>query len=221
MVKKLVDRSQLPKYDHGQYLNHKGLIMQHKRIFILDGHPAKASLSRAFAQTYAAAAQTIGHEVRITHMHDLTIHNDGFTGYGKNTPLGPDQLAFQQDVTWAEHIVLTTPMWWGGMPAKLKALIDSTFLPGWAFDPRKQKRGMPMPLLTGRTARIIVTSDTPTILFSLLYRKAMLRQLKGQIFHFVGIKPARVTHFAPASKADTKTTSTWLGAVKALGKSAQ
>jgi NAD(P)H dehydrogenase (quinone) len=115
---------------------------------------------------------------------------------------------------------MTTPMWWGGLPAKLKGLIDRTFLPGWAFDTRTLKMGMPAPMLKGRTARAIVTSDTPNFFFGLLYRKALLRQIKGQIFHFVGIKPARITHFSPAGKAGPDQVKAWMKTVVSLGQRA-
>lgn len=133
-----------------------------KRFFVLNGHPAQSSLSKSFAETYTKSAQTAGHKVRITHLRDLDFDIDhGFGGYDKHKSLEPDLEAFQTDVEWSQHIVLTTPMWWGGLPAKLKGLIDRTFLPEWAFDTRNLKMGMPMPLLKGRTARAIVTSDTP------------------------------------------------------------
>ena len=125
--------------------------MTAKRIFVLNGHPAETSLSRAFAQTYAQAAQAVGHDVRTTHLHDLDFDMDfGFAGYSKHKPLEPCLEDFQADMEWAHHIVLTTPMWWGGLPAKLKGLIDRTFLPGWAYNTRKLKRGMPTPMLNGK-----------------------------------------------------------------------
>ncbi len=193
--------------------------MSAKRIFVLNGHPAETSLSRAFAETYAQAAQAAGHEVRTTHLHDLDFDIDfGFAGYAKHKPLEPGLEAFQADVEWAQHIVLTTPMWWGGLPAKLKGLIDRTFLPGWAYNTRIRKRGMPTPMLNGRTARAIVTGDTPAFFFGLLYRKALLRQIKGQIFHFAGIKPVQIMYFAPVTKAGADKVKPWMKKVEGMGR---
>jgi len=193
--------------------------MTAKRIFILNGHPAETSLSRSFAETYAQAARAAGHDVRITHLNDLTFDSDyGFAGYGQSKPLEPDLIAFQKDIEWSQHVVLMTPMWWGGLPAKLKGLIDRSFMPGWAFDTRVLKMGMPTPLLKGRTARAIITSDTPTFLFRLMYGKALIRQLKGQIFHFVGMKPAKITHLSPASHADANRVAPWMEKIKELGR---
>ena len=193
--------------------------MTSKRIFVLNGHPAATSLTRTMAQTYAAAAQKAGHEVRITHLHDIDFDMDyGFAGYAQHKPLEPCLEAVQVDIEWAEHVVLTTPMWWGGLPAKLKGLIDRVFLPGWAFDTRKQTLGMPQPMLKGRSARAIVLSDTPGIFFSLFYRNALLRQIKGQIFRFVGFKPVKISHFAPAGNATPEKADKWIGKVEAIAR---
>ena len=59
--------------------------------------------------------------------------------------------------------------------------------------------GLPAPLLTGRSARVIITSDTPRSFLRLAYGDAILRQLKGQILGFCGFKPVKITFFAPAS----------------------
>ncbi|MEP5153168.1 NAD(P)H-dependent oxidoreductase [Planktotalea sp.] len=193
--------------------------MSGKRILVLNGHPAARSLSKEILKSYASAAEKSGHEVRMMHLHDLEFDMDfGVAQYVEKKPLESDLLTFQAQVEWAEHIVLSTPMWWGGVPAKLKGLFDRALLPGWAFDPRTLKMGMPMPLLTGRTARIFVTSDTPDFFFGLLYRKALFRQLKGQIFKFVGITPAKITHFASAGKAGPDKVETWLTKASALGQ---
>lgn len=192
--------------------------MAQKRILIINGHPAENSLSKFIAETYAAEAQSAGHDVRLTHISEMNFDPDsGFAGYKQHKELEPDLLTFRKDVEWAEHIVLTTPMWWGGLPAKLKGLFDRTFLPGWAFDTRTTKLGMPLPMLGGRTARIFLTSDTPGFFFWLLYGNALRRQIKGQIFHFCGIKPARISHFAPATNAKQSHVEKWISEVKAIG----
>lgn len=193
--------------------------MSIERIFVLNGHPAEASLSKALAEAYAQAAETAGYELRMMHIHDLDFDPDfGFAGYRTHKPLEPDLQTFQANVEWAQHIVLVTPMWWGGLPARLKGLFDRTLLPGWAFDTRTLKMGMPLALLGGRTARAIVTSDTPDFLFGLIYRKALLRQIKGQIFGFVGIKPTKISHFSPVGKAGPEKIRSWIEAAADLGR---
>ena len=197
--------------------------MTHKRIFVLNGHPAASSLSRLFAENYLDAARKAGHDLRITHLHDLEFDPDFENGgYANSKPLEPDLEMVFDNLKWSEHVVLLTPMWWGGLPAKLKGLIDRTFLPGTAFDTRNtSKLGLPSPLLLGRTARVIMTSDTPNWFFRHVYKYAMIRQLRAQILGFVGFKPTRFTHFTGASHPETATVELWSKKVAELGMNAK
>ena len=195
--------------------------MTNKRIYILNGHPAEASLSRSFAETYAKAAKAAGHEVRMSHLSDLNFDSDfGYGGYSKLKPLEPALEQVLEDMTWSEHIVLTTPMWWGGLPAKLKGLIDRSFLPGRVFDTREMKGGMPTPMLTGRSARVILTSDTPGWFMSLIYKNALIRQLRHQILGYVGIKPAKISYFSAASHPMPGVVDGWIERIKKIGAEA-
>lgn len=193
-----------------------------KRIYVLNGHPGGTSLSKQLSEAYAQAAIKAGHDLRLTHLHDLTFDPDfGEGSYRTLKPLEDDLKAVAADLEWSEHIVLLTPMWWGGVPAKLKGLFDRVLLPGFAFDPRQKRLGLPKPLLAGRTARLIMTSDTPDWFFRLAYGRAMVRQLRAQVFGFVGIKPLRVTHFSAASHPAPKDVERWSEAVAALGRAAR
>ena len=125
-----------------------------------------------------------------------------------------------EDLAWSEHVVLATPMWWGGIPAKLKGLFDRVLLPGRTFDTRKKTFGLPTPMLAGRTARVILTSDTKGWLLRFVYHNAILNQLRCQIFSFIGIKPTRFTQFANASHPSELTVARWLSDVRHLGANA-
>jgi len=193
--------------------------MDPKRIFILNGHPAESSLSRLFTETYAKAATEAGHDARVTHLHDLDFDMDyELGGYASAKPLEPDLEKVLSDLEWCGHFVMATPLWWGGLPAKLKGLIDRAFLPGRAFDPRNPNAlGLPAPLLTGRTARVILTSDTPSWFLRLVYGNALIRQLKGQVLGFVGFKPVKFTQFAGASDPKDGMVERWREAVRRIG----
>lgn len=189
-----------------------------KRIFILNGHPGATSLSRALALSYAEGAVQAGHEVRIAHLPDLSFDSDfGEGGYKTLKPLEPALDGVLRDIAWSEHVVLATPMWWGGLPAKLKGLFDRALLPGRAFDTRSRRFGLPRPMFAGRTGRVLLTSDTQSWLLRLVYHNAILTQLRCQIFGFVGIKPTRVSQFAEASHPSRSTISRWQDQVRKLG----
>lgn len=197
--------------------------MTSKNIYILNGHPAEASLNHTLAETYADASREAGHEVRLTNIRNLEFDPDyGFGGYTNYKPLEADLEKVLEDIQWSNHVVLTTPLWWGGMPAKLKGLFDRTFLPGRTYDTRNPKwNGFPAPMLSGRTGRIFITSDTPAWYLRWIYGNPMPTQVKRQIFEFVGIKPARVTHFSAASHPKPGAVKHWTEVTKKLGAAAK
>ncbi|MFQ1700470.1 NAD(P)H-dependent oxidoreductase [Loktanella agnita] len=194
--------------------------MTQKRILILDGNPGEASLSRYFADSYGNAAKQAGAKIRLHHLSEMAFDMDfGKGNYTQFKALEAPLEAFMTDLEWAEHIVIMTPLWWGGLPAKLKGLFDRALLPGRAFNTRVSTRlGMPTPMLTGKTARVIVTSDTPAWFERLIYKQAFMHQTTKQILGFVGIKPTRYTWFSPASEATEQQVRRWSKTVSNLGK---
>ena len=64
--------------------------------------------------------------------------------------------------------------------------------PGFAFAHGKGK-GLPKKLLTGRSARIVVTMGMPSLFYRLYYRSHSVRSLARNILGFVGFKPVRVS----------------------------
>lgn len=192
-----------------------------KRIFVLNGHPAARSLNRTLAETYASAARAAGHEVRLSHIGEMEFDLDyGFAGYAESKPLESALEGLLTDIEWSEHVVITAPMWWGSLPARLKGAIDRAFLPGRTFDTRVPAGKMPKPMLSGRSARLILTADTPKWFLSLVYSSPIIHQLRGHILRFVGITPARVTYFAGASHPKKGRVERWIGKIERLGLSA-
>lgn len=186
--------------------------MNPKRIFVLNGHPAETSLNGSLADAYVGSARKAGHDVRVMQLHDIDFDLDFENGnYESYKPLEPELEALLENIEWCEHMVLTTPMWWGGLPAKLKGLFDRAFVPGRTFNTRETTMlGLPKPMLSGRSGHIYVTSDTPGWFFRIKYGNALFNQLRKQIFEFVGIKPARITHFSGASHPKESQVEAWL-----------
>ena len=81
-------------------------------------------------------------------------------------PLEPDLVRAQRDIHWAEQPVsgFRLPDVMGHLPGPLKGYLDRIMTPGFAFrhvSPDKWDK-----LLTGRTADLITTMDTPPLKFS-------------------------------------------------------
>ncbi|QDI77757.1 MULTISPECIES: NAD(P)H-dependent oxidoreductase [Leisingera] len=196
--------------------------MSSRKILILNGHPGQTSLSKSLCAAYQAAAEANGHHVRCHDISQMQFDMDyGQSGYKNPKPLEPDLAAFLEDLEWSEHVVMAAPLWWGAVPAKLKAVFDRALLPGRAFDTRNVNfMGLPAPMLTGKTARVLLTSDTPSLWLRLFYGNAVKKFISRQILGFVGIKPTRFTTFAPATDAPQAKVGTWLRTASGLGAKA-
>ena len=196
--------------------------MSTRKIIILNGHPGQTSLNKSLADQYLQAAEKAGHEVRYHDLSQMQFDMDfGQGGYQNTKPLEVDLQNFVSDLQWAEHLVLTMPLWWGAFPAKLKGLFDRALLPGQAFDTRNTSAlGLPAPMLSGKTARVLMTSDTPAWFLRLSYGNAIKKILSRQILGFVGIKPVRYTSFAPASEPKPGQVENWQKTAAELGRAA-
>ena len=80
--------------------------MTAKRIYVLNGHPAESSLNRTLAESYAQAARDAGHDVRLTHLHDLQFDPDyEYGGYKNQKPLEQGLEQVLENIEWSQHMV--------------------------------------------------------------------------------------------------------------------
>ncbi|WP_413559017.1 NAD(P)H-dependent oxidoreductase [Bdellovibrio sp. HCB209] len=163
-----------------------------KKILVINGHPNVEALGSHFARVYAEGAKQSGHEVKVTNVADLKFDPILHKGYLKIQDLEPDLVQAQQDILWAEHIVITFPMWWSSIPALLKGFLDRILLPSYAFKYHKTDPFWDR-LLKGRTGRIIYTTDAPWFYNLLVNRDPVVRMMKVGVMEFCGIKPVKVT----------------------------
>lgn len=170
------------------------------RILVLDGHPDATSLCAGLASAAAEAAQAHGAEVRLLHLSAMTFDPNLAGGYKTRQEMEPDLVAFLESLRWCETLILVHPMWWGAAPAKLKGLIDRVFLPGIAFAYEGDGH-FPKKLFEGRTARVIITMDTPGWYLWLGYRNGWLNVLRRQILDFVGLKVTHMKTIGPVRDA--------------------
>ncbi|MES2356438.1 MAG: NAD(P)H-dependent oxidoreductase [Pseudomonadota bacterium] len=133
-----------------------------RRIAVIQGHPDPHDkhFGHATAVAYAKGAESVGHEVRFIYVAKLDfsfLHTK--EEFEKGTPVDAIRLA-QETIHLAEHLVVSHapralhtalrlgcagarefitgssnhhPLWLGTMPAILKAFLEQTLRPGFAF----------------------------------------------------------------------------------------
>lgn len=170
------------------------------KVLVLDGHPDGTSLCSALAAAAAETAQARGAEVRLLQLSAMQFDPNLAHGYKQRQDHEPDLQAFLEAVRWCDTFILVHPLWWGAAPAKLKGLIDRVFLPGIAFAYEGDGH-FPKQLFEGRTARVLITMDTPGWYLWLGYRNGWLNVLRRQILNFVGLKVTHMKTIGPVRDA--------------------
>ena len=125
--------------------------------------------------------------------------------------------SFQSTMEWATHVVILYPLWLGSMPALLKALLEQTLRPGFAFSTPELGHA-PVRFLKGKTARIIVTMGMPALLYRWYFRAHSLRSFQRNILGFVGFRRVRATIIGNVAGMTSARRSKWLATVRALGR---
>ena len=191
--------------------------MKKKKIFIFVGNPDKVSLSTALAESYAKGARGAGHEVRMTHIADMQFDPILHRGYKVIQQCEPDLVRFQEDVKWSEHFVSVFPIWWSDMPALMKGLVDRVWMPGFAFNFRKGLIPGWYRRLRGRSARIIVTSDTHPCILWILFGGNINNWVRG-VLRFSGFAPIRKSWFSGMQKVSPERAARLIARVERLGR---
>ncbi|KZZ46397.1 MAG: NAD(P)H-dependent oxidoreductase [Saccharospirillaceae bacterium] len=188
-----------------------------KRVLVINANPKTDSLTKSLANQYTDSVNS-QYEVKVIHIGDLDFTPDLKEGYQTIQQLEPDLVNTQALISWAEHIVILSPVWWGTVPAKFKGLIDRTFLPGFAFK-YEEGKAIPKKLLKGKTAEMIVTLDTPVFWYKYIQGNVIYKHLKRTVLDFSGIKNNRTTYFGPVISSKHKDIEGWHEKVTRLAAS--
>jgi putative NADPH-quinone reductase len=186
------------------------------KILIVLAHPQAKSYCGALAQAYADGAQASGAEVRQVNLAEITFNPIGSGSLEKPLELEPVLKQAQTDIQWAEHLVFVYPILWGTIPALLKGFIERVFAPGFAVNFRNDSPFWDK-LLKGRSARLIVTLNTPPLLYRLLYRRAGHITMKCSILEFCGIAPVKITDIGPMKNSSAEKREQWIPQAHAWG----
>jgi len=187
-----------------------------KKILVVAGNPKQKSFSAEIARRYQKGAQSHGAEVRFLDISSMEFDPVLHGGYNVDQALEPDLQQAQDLVAWADHLVFAFPLWWGGMPAKLKGFFDRVFLPGFAFSYEKGKTFWKK-LLTGRSGEVFITMDAPTWWNRWVDGAPVQKMIKRKILQFCGVNPVMVHDFGSVKGSSDRQRGKWLALVEKRG----
>ncbi len=187
-----------------------------QKILLIDGHPDARSFVAALHAAYRRGAERGGADVRAIVIRELQFSPNLQHGYRQRTELEPDLLRCIEDIRWAEHLVVLHPVWWGSYPAIMKGFLDRVFLPGMFFEKLPGVATRWKKLLTGRSARIIYTLDTPWLFWWLAGRPSY-SALKWVTLGYCGVSPIRGTALGIVRLSTPARREAWLARVEAMG----
>lgn len=193
-----------------------------RTIAIIQGHPDAAGnhLGHALAQAYAQGAADAGHDVRT-----LTVAKLDFPllrtmdEWNNGAPVESIRYA-QEAIAKADHLLIIYPLWLGSMPAILKAFFEQVFRPGFAMSKAGSGKAWKK-LLSGKSARIVVTMGMPGFVYRWYFRSHSVKSLKRNILGFCGIGPVRQSIIGMVENPDSARREQWLVQMRALGGAAR
>jgi putative NADPH-quinone reductase len=193
-----------------------------RRIAIIQGHPdpAEGHFGHAIGWTYEQGAVEGGHEVRTIDVArlDFPLIRTREEFMDREPPEAI--VAAQEDIRWANHLVICYPLWLGTLPALLKGFLEQTFRYGYALDVGARS-GKVRGLLKGRSARIIVTMGMPAAIYKYYFRAHGLKSLAGGVLGLCGIGPIRSTLIGSVEKPSARYREKWLDEIRELGRRAK
>ena len=127
-----------------------------------------------------------------------------------------DILKSQETISWADHLFVIYPLWHGTMPALLKAYVEQVFRYGYAMD--RRPNGLPVKLLKGRSARLVITMGMPALIYRFYYGAHSLRSLERNILGMSGIAPIRSSLIGSVESHSNSHRRKWLARVADLGR---
>ena len=191
-----------------------------KRILIIQGHPdaSQPHLCHALADSYNTGAQSAGHSVKHVNVAELDFpllrsQKDFETG-SVPTSLKP----VQNELLWAEHLVIFFPLWAGDMPALLKGFFEQVMRPSFSGE---HSSFFDKKVLSGRSARVVVTMGMPAIIYRWYFRAHSIKSLERNLLGIVGIAPVHETLIGLTGNIKPVDVTKWLAKLKCLGEKAK
>ena len=192
------------------------------RILIIQGHPDPKGghFGHALAQAYADGAAEAGHALRRIELAQLDFPLLRSADDWEHGALPAMLQPAQDDIAWAQHLLLCFPLWLGDMPALLKGFLEQVARPGFAFARGADGTGFGRKGLGGRSARVVVTMGMPAMIYRYYFRAHAVRALERNVLGFVGIAPVHETLVGMVEGLGADGRARWLDKLRRLGRKA-
>lgn len=188
-----------------------------KRILVILGHPSSGpSYCRALADAYAEGAMAARHAVRTIDTSSLEFPWIRDKQHFNDDAPPPAIRAAQEDLAWANHVVIVYPLWLGLPPALFKAFLEQLLRPGFAHVTKEG--GLPKGALHGKSARIFVTMGMPAPAYRWFFLAHGHRALKRNVLAFCGMGPIRDCYIGGVEAKDPARRKQWLEKAAGLGR---
>ena len=189
-----------------------------RRILLIQGHPDPKGghLAQALAQAYADGAAEAGHKLRRVDVAQLDFPVLRSADEWEQGSVPAALKPVQDDIEWAQHLVVFFPLWLGDMPALLKAFLEQVARPGFAFHD-DGNGGFGKKGLSGRSARLVVTMGMPALVYRYFFRAHSVKSLERNVLGFVGIAPVHETLIGMVDRMPAKERERWFATLRALG----
>lgn len=190
-----------------------------KKLLLIQGHPdaGQHHLCHSLADSYDAGAEAAGHEVRHVNVAELDFPLLRTQQDFESGSVPPSLKPAQADILWADHLVVFFPLWAGDMPALLKGFFEQTFRPTFTGSSASH---FGKKLLSGRSARVVVTMGMPALVYRWYFRAHSVKSLERSLLGIVGIAPVHETLIGLAANMKAEDAAKWLSKLRQLGAKA-
>lgn len=187
------------------------------RILVINGHPDpdKAHLCAALAEAYAKGALEAGHQVDRLDVGALDFPMIRSLKDYQGPGVTPDIRRAQDLAEAADHLAVVFPIWFGSPPGLLKGFFEQVLRKGYALSTPQAAMSS---VLSGKTARLIVTMGAPAPVFSLLLGGHGVQALVKGLLWITGVGPVRQTLLGGAHLNRPAQKQRWLARAEALGR---
>ncbi len=182
-----------------------------KKIYLINANAKKESLKAPYVNAYIEEAEINGNVVKTVNIYDLDVDFLSFDGNEIVNELSQDLKHVQQNILWADQIVLVYPIWCMAMPAKLKALLERVFQDGVLLE--MTERG-PVPLLKNKTMVVIQSYTMPVFYMKYFCGDLPFKFLKIVMDQWCGFKIEKRFDFGCIEYASNNKKKKWESSIR-------